>query len=212
MPTTLKTNTAHRHDGRVCKDGLYFAGDIDDPKPTRCPDAKESPLLPYIGKSREEPERPRSGKLQRPQCEFKGAVPHPASPAYRLVWDLQSGTVAKWSCAAHRFSFGGNHGYWVSRVEGYEDNGNPRTHELCAPLDPPTKGRLGSDDEPLSEATCVDPECGNPARRGEFCDECQSRWENGQAPKSLPPQPKVAPAPSTGAGVSDPARKLRGLR
>ena len=136
MPTTLKTNTAHRHDGRVCKYGLYFAGDIDDPKPTRCPDAKESPLLPYIGKSREELERPRSGKLQRPQCEFRGAVPHPASPAYRLVWDLQSGTVAKWSCGCHRFSFGGPP-YWVNRCEGLEDGKSPRTREHATLLDVP---------------------------------------------------------------------------
>lgn len=33
------------------------------------------------------------------------------------------------------------------------------------------------------EATCVDPECGNPARRGEFCDKCHSRWEDEQRAK-----------------------------
>lgn len=35
------------------------------------------------------------------------------------------------------------------------------------------------------KATCVDPECLNPARRGEFCNECQSRWEDEQRAKAL---------------------------
>jgi hypothetical protein len=34
------------------------------------------------------------------------------------------------------------------------------------------------------KATCVDPECGNPARKGEWCDECQSRWEDEQRAKA----------------------------
>jgi len=86
-------------------------------------------------------------KLERPQCEFRGAVPHPASPAYRLVWDLQSGTVAKWSCGCHRFSFGGRP-YWVNRCEGLEDGKPPRTHEYAALLEYPLpeKYRLGGDE------------------------------------------------------------------
>jgi len=114
-------------------------------------------------------------KPETPRCQFKGAVPHPARPAYQLVWDLPSGPVVRWSCALHRHSFGGNYGYWVSRVEGYEDNGKPpRNHELAALLDVPDKARLGDDAEE-GLASCVDPECLNPARRGEFCNECQSR-------------------------------------
>ena len=31
---------------------------------------------------------------------------------------------------------------------------------------------------------CVDPEWGNPARKGEWCDECQSRWEDEQHVKA----------------------------
>jgi hypothetical protein len=97
--------------------------------------------------------------------------------------------VVKWSCAGHRHSFGGNRGYCVNRTEGYEDNRNPRSHELAAPLDIPEEARLRemteeeerafgeSDDE---TPTCVDPACGNPARKGEWCDECQSRWEEEQ--------------------------------
>jgi hypothetical protein len=71
-------------------------------------------------------------KPETPRCEFKGTLPHPARPAYLLVWNLPSGPVVKWSCAEHRHSFGGNRGYWVNRTEGYEDNRNPRSHELAA--------------------------------------------------------------------------------
>lgn len=117
-------------------------------------------------------------KVQRPRCEFKGAPPHPAIPTYLLVWNLQSGTWVKWSCGEHRFSFGGR-GYWVAKVEGFEDNGMPRTHELAALLDAPEEYRLRDEmDERL--ATCVDDECGNPARPGEFCDECHGAWERKQ--------------------------------
>lgn len=84
--------------------------------------------------------------LERPQCEFRGAVPHPAAPAYLLVWDLQSGTVAKWSCGCHRFSFGGRP-YWVNRCEGLEDGKPPRTHEYAALRDAPEAYRLGGDED-----------------------------------------------------------------
>jgi hypothetical protein len=46
------------------------------------------------------------------------------------------------------------------------------------------ESRLSREDETLLEATCVDPDCLNPARRGEFCDECQSRWEDEQRAKA----------------------------
>jgi hypothetical protein len=82
-------------------------------------------------------------KPETPRCGFKGALPHPARPAYQLVWDLPSGPVVKWSCAEHRHRFGGNCGYWVNRTEGYEDNRNPRSHERAAPpLDIPEETRL----------------------------------------------------------------------
>lgn len=76
-------------------------------------------------------------KLERPRCQFKGALPHLARPAYQLVWDLPSGPLVRWSCAAHRYSFGGNRGYWVNRTEGYVDNREPGSHELAALLDMP---------------------------------------------------------------------------
>lgn len=81
-------------------------------------------------------------KLEKPRCQFKGAAPHPARPAYQLVWDLQSGPLVKWSCAAHRYSFGGNRGYWVNRTEGYAGNGEPGSHELAASLDIPEEASL----------------------------------------------------------------------
>jgi hypothetical protein len=114
-------------------------------------------------------------KPDAPRCEFKGAVPHPARPAYQLVWDLPSGPIVKWSCAGHRHSFGGNRGYWVNRTEGYEDNREPHNHELAAPMFMLGEARLGGEPEE-GLATCVDPECLNPARCGEYCNVCQSRW------------------------------------
>jgi hypothetical protein len=56
--------------------------------------------------------------IQRPMCQFRGAAPHPAKPAYVLVWKLPSGDVTRFSCADHRFSFGGK-GHWVNKVEGF---------------------------------------------------------------------------------------------
>jgi len=122
-------------------------------------------------------------KPDTPRCEFKGAVPHPARPAYQLVWDLPSGAAVKWSCAEHRYRFGGNRGYWVNRTEGYADNGNSRSHELDALLNLPVENRLGDDVEERLR-TCVDSDCLNLARRGEFCNECQSRWADDQRAKA----------------------------
>lgn len=122
--------------------------------------------------------------IERPRCQFTGAPPHAASPAYLLVWSLSSGTQAKFSCAGHRFSFGGP-GYWVSKVEGFEDNEGEHstTGELMALPDLPVEGRLGDDsDERL--ATCLDDECSNSARLGEFCDECHGAWEKKQRAKA----------------------------
>lgn len=122
-------------------------------------------------------------KPETPRCELKGAARHPARPAYQLVWDLPSGPAVKWSCAEHRYSFGGNRGYWVNKTEAYEDNRNPRIHQLPAPLDVLDEAGL-CDDAEERLVSCVDPECLNPARRGEFCNECQSHWEDKQRAKA----------------------------
>lgn len=123
--------------------------------------------------------------MERPRCEFRGAPPHPAKPAYMLVWKLPSGDVTKFSCAGHRFRFGGSAGYWVNEVKCYEDNKGEQvgTEKSVALPDAPVDGRLPS--EPLPEATCVDPDCGNRAPyKGAWCDECQSRWEAEQRAKA----------------------------
>jgi len=124
--------------------------------------------------------------IERPKCEFRGAPPHPAKPAYLLVWRLPSGDVTKFSCAGHRFSFGGSAGYWVNRVECYEDNKGVRqlTDEPVASSCEPVVGRL-TEDKPSPKVTCGDPECGNPAPYdGAWCDSCQSKWEAEQRAKA----------------------------
>jgi len=120
--------------------------------------------------------------LKCPTCEYKGCLPHRAEPAYLLIWSLPSGPVVKWSCADHRFSFGGNRSYAVTKFETFANNQPSCSHELAET----EEGRSfrESDDEPL-EVTCVDPDCGNPApHKGTWCDECQSRWEDEQRAKA----------------------------
>jgi hypothetical protein len=69
-------------------------------------------------------------------CQFRGVVPHAAKPAYILVWKLPSGDVTKFSCADHRFSFGGK-GHWVNKVEGFlqdTDTSEDRTQKESAAI------------------------------------------------------------------------------
>jgi hypothetical protein len=120
---------------------------------------------------------------ETPTCEYKGCLPHLAVPAYLLIWSLPSGPVVKWSCADHRFSFGGNRSYAVTKFETFANNQPSRSIELAAT----EEGRCfrESDDEAL-EATCVDPECANPAPyKGAWCYSCQSKWEDEQRAKAL---------------------------
>ena len=125
--------------------------------------------------------------MQRPICQFKGAPPHPAKPAYMLVWTLPSGDVTRFSCAAHRFSFGGSVGYWVNKVECFEDNmGKSFQADKTVALPNATlASQPDSEGKPSPRPTCVDPECGNPAPyTGAWCDSCQSRWEDEQRAKA----------------------------
>ena len=71
----------------------------------------------------------KKNKPETPRCEYKGTLPHPANPAYLLVWFLQSGVQVKWSCAAHRFSFGGNRRPLVTKVECFEEDKPSRSDE-----------------------------------------------------------------------------------
>ena len=97
--------------------------------------------------------------IQRPKCQFMGAAPQPAKPAYILVWKLPSGDVTRFSCADHRFGFGGK-GYWINKVEGFlqdTDTSEGRTQGESAAPDAPIGGQPDSDGKPFPKATCVDP-------------------------------------------------------
>ena len=79
---------------------------------------------------------------ETPKCEFKGCLPHSATPAYLLIWSLLGGPVVKWSCGEHRFSFGGNRSYAVAKFECFEDSQPSRSHEVADALDLPEEARL----------------------------------------------------------------------
>lgn len=71
--------------------------------------------------------------IPRPRCEHKGSPPHAAT--HMLGWELDSGRTWKMSCAAHKGMFGGS-GYWVSRLNGFEDcMGSDAQRKLAAILD-----------------------------------------------------------------------------
>ena len=67
-------------------------------------------------------------KPEMPRCGYKGCLPHAAEPAYLIVWSLPSGSVVKWSCADHRFSFGGNRMPVVAKVEHFGEDEPSPTH------------------------------------------------------------------------------------
>jgi hypothetical protein len=147
--------------------------------------------------------------LRRPKCERTGTLPHAATML--VAWNLQSGRLWKYSCDEHLETFGGP-SYLAARLVGLVDNPsnsqpvhpinspNPPADELAeiarrenslataehaASPDVAAENRPGSENEAPLEATCVDPECGNPARyAGAWCDECQSRWEDEQRAKA----------------------------
>jgi hypothetical protein len=68
--------------------------------------------------------------ISRPQCEYRGTKPHAAT--HLLVWMLNSGIWIKFSCEEHKQMFGGP-GYWVTKLEGFEDNWERPIHPLGAP-------------------------------------------------------------------------------
>lgn len=137
--------------------------------------------------------------VRKPKCERKGTLPHAATMI--VAWSLQSGRLWKYSCDEHAETFGGPN-YEVARLEGMVDNhsnaqpvhpinspfppaavlaeiarreNNLVTAEPVALHDAGSESRLSREDETPVEATCVNPDCLNPARRGEFCAECLSR-------------------------------------
>lgn len=147
--------------------------------------------------------------VQRPKCERSGGtLPHPATMI--VAWSLQSGRLWKFSCDEHLETFGGP-SYVAARLVGVVDNcsnaqpvhpiNSPypppaelaeiarsesglRTYERAASPDAAAESPPSREDGTPLDATCVDPGCGNPARKGEFCDECQSGWEDEQRAKA----------------------------
>lgn len=107
-------------------------------------------------------------ELETPRCEYKGCLPHRAEPAYLLIWNLPSGPVVKWSCADHRFRFGGNRKPVVAKVEWFEEE--------------PSCSHCESGDGTV-QATCVDAEC----------DECERRCEDEPCGKAAAAAGTVRP-------------------
>jgi hypothetical protein len=66
--------------------------------------------------------------VQRPKCERKGTLPHPATVI--VAWSLQSGRLWKYSCDEHAETFGGPN-YIVAKLEGMVDN-----HSNAQPVHP----------------------------------------------------------------------------
>jgi|HubBroStandDraft_6_1064221.scaffolds.fasta_scaffold00329_15 hypothetical protein len=94
--------------------------------------------------------------IQRPMCQFRGAAPHPAKPAYILVWKLPSGDVTRFSCADHRFGFGGK-GYWINKVEGFlqdTDASEDRTQKESAAA-ATVRPRKNETSTAPTESTCI---------------------------------------------------------
>src|ERR1700674_4896743 len=66
--------------------------------------------------------------VQRPKCERKGTLPHPATMI--VAWSLQSGRLWKYSCDEHAETFGGP-SYVAARLEGLVNN-----HSNAQPVHP----------------------------------------------------------------------------
>lgn len=94
-------NTAHRHDGRKCTHGIYFTGDMDDPKPTLCPDLEEDePKVAPV-------------KPERPMCQHPGCINRATTI---VAWTANS--YFKVFCDAHANRR--PKGYYVGRLVGFE--------------------------------------------------------------------------------------------
>jgi hypothetical protein len=65
-----------------------------------------------------------------PRCQYKGTLPHAAT--HLLVWMLNSGVWTKFSCDEHKHKFGGP-GFWITKLEGFEDNLERPIHPLGTP-------------------------------------------------------------------------------
>ena len=95
MDTTLDTNT--RSGRLVRKNGILYRecnGRYEDSDmPTG------NPHIPFFKVWVVDMVPVEEAEIQRPRCEHKGAVPHPATCV--LVWELQAGRIAKFFCDEH---------------------------------------------------------------------------------------------------------------
>jgi len=110
MGTTLDTNT---QSGRLVRQtGVLYRecnGRYEDFHPTG------NPAIPYFQQWVVDMIPVEGAEIERPRCEHKGSVPHPAT--HVLVWELLSGRQVKFMCEEHSKNVGAQP-YWVSKLIG----------------------------------------------------------------------------------------------
>jgi hypothetical protein len=77
--------------------------------------ATGNPHIPYFDQWVEDWEPVRPLDIERPRCEHKGSVPHPATRV--LVWELSSGRLVKFMCEEHYRDIG-RQPYWIGTLDG----------------------------------------------------------------------------------------------
>jgi hypothetical protein len=111
MDTTLDTNT--RSGRLVRKNGILYRecnGRYEDSElPTG------NPHIPFFKVWVVDMVPVEEAEIQRPRCEHKGSVPHPAT--HVLVWELLSGRHVKFMCEDHYKDIG-TQPYWVGKLVG----------------------------------------------------------------------------------------------
>jgi hypothetical protein len=87
------------------------------------------------------------------------------------------------------------------------------TDEDAASPDATTEGRVSPEDGIPLKATCIGPDCLNPARLGEFCDKCQSHWQDEQRAKAAAAAVRGSPLrPQQAKGFLNFSRRVRRCR
>jgi len=122
MDTTLDTNT--RSGRLVRKNGILYRecnGRYEDSDmPTG------NPHIPFFKVWVVDMVPVEEAEIQRPRCEHKGSVPHPATCV--LVWELLSGRVAKYFCDEHSRD-ASLQPYFLSKLVGYHERAKAATEE-----------------------------------------------------------------------------------
>jgi len=122
MDTTIDTNT--RSSRLVRKNGILYRecnGRYEDSDmPTG------NPHIPFFKVWVVDMVPVEEAEIQRPRCEHKGSVPHPATCV--LVWELLSGRVAMYFCDEHSRD-ASPQPYFVSKLVGYYERAKAATEE-----------------------------------------------------------------------------------